>query len=138
MPNIAIISGILYAIYDASDRHHGRATEFLSTLTEPPVAYVAVLTEVVYLLRHSGLAQRAFLRFTVGALDVDTETAGDLPRIIEIMTKYADLPADFADASLLAMCERRSITAIATLDKDFNVYQLQSGDKFRNVFYDEG
>ena len=137
MPNIAVDSGVLYAMFDVSDRHHGQAKAFLATLRIAPVANVAVLTEVVYLLRHSGTSQRAFLRFAIGALDIDTGTAADLPRIVEIMNKYSDLPADFADASLMAMSERRGIVEIATLDKDFNVYQLSSGDKLRNVFYDE-
>ena len=54
-------------------------------------------------------------------LMIDGETAPDLPRIIEIMKKYADLPADFADASLVALCERRGIDTVATLDRHFDV-----------------
>ena len=66
---------------------------------------------------------------------IDRETAPDLPRIIEIMKKYSDLPADFADASLLAMCERRGIREVATLDKDFDVYRTADRKRLRNVFF---
>ena len=31
-----------------------------------------------------------FLEWAMGALDIDQETAADLPRIVDIMTKYAD------------------------------------------------
>ena len=49
------------------------------------------------------------------------------------MAKYADLPADFADAALVAMCERLGISAIATLDRDFDVYRLHDEKAFDNV-----
>ena len=67
-------------------------------------------------------------------MEIDRLTAGDLPRIIEIMRKYSDLPADFADASLVAMCERRGITSVATLDRHFEVYRTRDRKRFRNVF----
>ena len=64
---------------------------------------------------------------------IDRDTGSDLPRITEIMAKYADLPADFADAALVAMCERLGISAIATLDRDFDVYRLHDEKAFDNV-----
>ena len=85
------------------------------------------------MLRKSGETQRGFLHFAGSALDIDQRTGDDLPRIIEIMNKYSDLPADFADAALLALCERSNIDSIATLDKDFTVYRLANGNTLRNV-----
>jgi predicted nucleic acid-binding protein len=78
-----------------------------------------------------------FLTWAAGALEIDQQTVGDLPRIIEIMTKYADLPADFADASLVALCERRGIASVATLDKHFDVYRTRDRKRLRNVFRSE-
>ena len=49
------------------------------------------------------------------------------------MEKYEDLPADFADASLLALCERRGIETIASFDKDFDVYRTKGRKRLRNV-----
>ena len=51
------------------------------------------------------------------------------------MRKYADLPADLADASLVAMCERRGIAAVATLDQHFDVYRTVDRRRLRNVFF---
>jgi uncharacterized protein len=51
------------------------------------------------------------------------------------MNKYADLPADFADASLVAMCERRGIADIATLDTHFDIYRTADRKRLRNVFF---
>ena len=97
------------------------------------VTTLPVVTEVVYLLSYSIAAQLAFLNFADDAVEMDENTASDLPRIVEIMAKYADLPADFADASLVALCERRDMGAIA-IDKDFLVYRMANGRPLRNVF----
>ena len=92
-----------------------------------------MITEVTHLLDFSPLAMADFLAW-VQICDIDMATNEDLPRIIKIMAKYADLPADFADASLVALCERRGIQQIATLDSDFDVYRIDGRNEFVNVF----
>ena len=62
-------------------------------------------------------------------------TVADIPRIIVIMKKYDDLPADLADASLLAVCERRNIREVATLDREFDIYRTADRKRLRNVFF---
>ena len=137
MPSVAVDTGILVAVMARDDGHYAEALNFFKSNQAQLVTNVAVLTEAAYLLSFRHDAARDMLHWVSQAFEIDTGTAADLPRIVEIMNKYSDLPADFADASLMAMCERRGINEIATLDKDFNVYQLSSGDKLRNVFYDE-
>ena len=58
----------------------------------------------------------------------------DLERIAALIGQYADLPMDFADASLVAICERLGVRSVATLDSDFHVYRLEGKDAFQNVF----
>jgi uncharacterized protein len=47
---------------------------------------------------------------------------------------YQDLPVDFTDLSLIAISERLNISAIATLDKDFNIYRRYRKQSFDRVF----
>ncbi len=49
----------------------------------------------------------------------------------------ADLPADFADLSLIAISERLNLPRIVTLDSDFNIYQRfrDKPQPFCRVFY---
>jgi uncharacterized protein len=61
-------------------------------------------------------------------------TAEDFARITELNTQYADLPGDFADLSLVVICERLDISAIATLDKDFDIYRRYHRQPFERVF----
>jgi predicted nucleic acid-binding protein len=49
----------------------------------------------------------------------------DVPRMRELMSKYADRPMNLADAALVRVAEREGIRQIFTVDrKDFNIYRL--------------
>lgn len=48
------------------------------------------------------------------------------------MTKYRDRPMDFADASLVRLAERESLSTIFTVDhSDFETYRISGTRKFR-------
>jgi predicted nucleic acid-binding protein len=57
-----------------------------------------------------------------------------MPRIVELTDKYADLPMDFADATLVITAEKTGIQKIISLDKDFDVYRLPGRERIRNVY----
>ena len=133
MPSVAVDSSVLYALFDEDDGGHPSALEFLSSHRDELLTNMAVLTEVVYLLQWSGNKQREFLGFAASLLRIDRDTTDDLARIVDIMKKYDDLPASFADAALVAMCERTGIDCIATFDRDFDVYRLTNGRALLNV-----
>ena len=77
-----------------------------------------------------------FMDWLSAVVEIDDALREDLPRKIAIMKKYSDLPADLAVVSLVALCERRGVTTIASIDSDFDVYRLPKGRKFENVFFD--
>ena len=133
MPSIAVDAGPLVALFKRADNHHDSAVAFLQGVEHPLVTNLVVISEVTALL--SPGFQTDFLEWAVGALEVDRETSADLPRIVEVMRKYADLPADFADASLVAMCERRGIVSVATLERHFDIYRTADRKRLRNVFF---
>lgn len=133
MPSIAVDAGPLVALFKGAGHHHAEAVAFLANAQHTLVSNVVVLSEVVALL--APRFQGPFLEWAVGALQIDQRTVADLPRIVEIMRKYADLPADFADASLVALCERLGITMVATLDQHFDVYRTSQRKHLRNVFF---
>nr|WP_051036061.1 hypothetical protein [Stanieria cyanosphaera] len=61
----------------------------------------------------------------------------DFTRIAELNAQYADLPGDFADLSLIAISERLNISAIATLDSDFDIYRRYRKQPFERIFLPE-
>jgi uncharacterized protein len=133
---IVVDSGPLIALFDGSDGYHRQAVAFVKGVSGPLVTNLPVVTEVVYVLDFSPQAQRDFLFWAEQALSLDTETRADFPRIRALLDKYADLPADFADASLIALCERLGTTTVASVDSDFTIYRSRGRQPFRNLFFE--
>lgn len=121
-------------MFDRDDRHHLRAIEFLRERRARLITNLPALTEAAFVLRFSVEAQRDLLWWAREALDIDRNTADDLPRIIALLQKYRDLPADFADVSLVALAERLKVRRIASVDRDFLIYRLPGKGRFENVF----
>jgi predicted nucleic acid-binding protein len=136
MRNIVVDSGPLIALFDRSDQYHTKAVRFIEGNQWRLITNLPVITEVVYVLDFSNEAQRDFLFWAQQALTIDIQTVEDLPRIQAILQKYADLPADFADASLVVLCDRSKIWNIASVDSDFTIYRGRDKRRFNNRFFD--
>jgi predicted nucleic acid-binding protein len=95
-----------------------------------------VLTEATFLLRFSVEAQRDLLLWAHRSLDIDQATSADLPRIAALLDKYRDMPADFADASLIALAERLNLSRLASVDSDFAVYRTLGKRALVNAFFE--
>jgi len=55
-----------------------------------------------------------------------------LPFLVrELIEKYADLPTDFADAVVVALCERLGITRVASVDRHFAIYRHKGAQEIR-------
>lgn len=58
----------------------------------------------------------------------------ELPRMRALMSRYATLPMDFADASLVALAERLDVKRVFTLDRrDFQIYRPRH-TRFFHIF----
>lgn len=134
MPSIVVDAGPLIALFDRDDRHHRRAVEFVRNRRSRLITNLPVLTEATFLLRFSVEAQRDLLWWAHKSLEIDQDTSADLPRIKTLLGKYRDMPADFADASLVALAERRNVSRVASIDSDFAIYRLPGKGLFENVF----
>jgi predicted nucleic acid-binding protein len=131
----AIDSGPLIALFDASDRYHQKAVEFIKGYRGQLYSTTAVITEVMYLLGFSVRAQINFLQWVVdGAIETVEVDKSDLCRIIEMTKKYSDLPMDFADGSLVAVCEKLKIKNVVSLDSDFYIYRTKNKSALKNLF----
>ena len=134
MPSIVIDAGPLIALFDRDDLHHSRAVEFVRGQRDRLITNLPVLTEAVFVLRFSVEAQRDLLWWAHRSLDIDRSTPDDLPRIITLFEKCRDMPADFADVSIVAMAERLDVSRVASVDRDFAIYRMAGKRRFENVF----
>ena len=127
-PGAALIdTGPLVALLDRDDQHHQECLEAFRRLRVPPVTTWPVLTEASYLLAGVEGGPAALLELIrCGAVHVALLETADVPRMRQLLLRYADLPADLADCSLLRVAERDGLATILTLDrKDFAVYRVQ-------------
>ena len=134
MQSVLVDAGPLIALFNRSDRYHSRALKFIENVTGSMVTSLPIVSEVMANLDFSVDAQLAALSWIGKSTRIDTSTIDDIPRILQIVEKYRDLPADFGDASLVALGERTGILDVATVDHDFGVYRTSSKKRFTNVF----
>ena len=112
---VAVDAGPLIALLSKSDKHHAAAVAFLERAETSTLATtLMVIGEVAYMLRRDRRNLEAGITWIVENVEVDNAGDVDLRKSVEILHKYRDLPADMADVSLVAMCERRNISTVAT------------------------
>ena len=128
-------AGPLVALLDRADPAHEACVAALKTLRDPLVTVWPAFTEAMYLLGRSWLAQKAlWSRLETDALALAPLDGTDAPRMRELMEKYRDLPMDLADAALVRIAERESLTEIFTLDrKHFSAYRPGRRQRFSIV-----
>jgi predicted nucleic acid-binding protein len=124
-------SGPLIALFDLSDEAHARCSAALRTFAGGFVTSWPVLTEAFHFIdqaRDRSLLWNFVLRDVIRVEDV---LATELGRMRLLMEQYADLPMDFADASLVILAERLKICRVFTLDRrGFGVFRPRYGQGF--------
>ena len=135
MTDVLVDAGPLVAVLDRSDRHHAACLDALRALPAPLLTVWPALTEAIYLLGSSWVAQRELLGYvTGGAVRILPLTEEDVPRIRDLMHKYRDLPMDLADAALVRVAERERISRVFTVDRrDFTLYRPSRIGRFQIV-----
>ena len=133
MPPVALIdTGAILAILEFDDRWHARCLQALTSVRLPLLTTEAVLTETFHLAsRHPQNIESAWRFVRSGALTIQPISDFDLPELHAMMTRYGDLPMDFADATLVHVANRESVNLILTIDhNDFEIYRLAKNKKF--------
>ena len=134
---IIVDSGPIIALFDAGDAYHHAAIEFVRQSRAKLISSMAMVTEAMYVLDQSLQARKNLLAWIQGGgLTLTEPVNGDFARIGELIEKYADLPMDFTDAVVVALCERLSINHVASVDGDFGIYRYKGRTKFINMFHE--
>lgn len=132
MPNAAQAlcdAGPLIALFDPSDASHKRCRDALDTFSGRLVITWPVLTEVFHFLDRPQ-QNRCWDFVASEGLIIADAISSDLPRLRDLMSKYADLPMDLADGSLVVVAERLGIRLIFSLDRHFLVYRPRHAPAF--------
>ena len=134
---IAVDTGFLYALLDKSDAWHARAIAAAPTVQEGWITTWPALTEATHLITRR-LGTR-FAQALMGEVADGGLVAWDIPpdqtaKIPVMMRRYASLPMDLADASLVLLAEHLGHGHILTPDeRDFGSYRWKSRKPFHNL-----
>jgi predicted nucleic acid-binding protein len=130
-PSALIDTGALLALIDRKDRWHEACAAAFDEARLPLATSAAVLAEFFHLLGHHPrqvAAAWGLLRTAVTVLPI---TDLDLAEIEALMERYRDRPMAFADATLVHLARRESLSLVFTVDHDdFETYRIDGRRRF--------
>lgn len=137
---ILVDTGFWVALGDRKDQFHLVAVEVMRGIGKPLITTWLVMTEVCHLLvKQVGVhAEPSFLKsWRDGAFQVFDLKEEHKHRLLQLVDKYADLPMDLADASLVILAEDlREGRILSTDRRDFRAYLWKSQHPFHNLLFD--
>jgi predicted nucleic acid-binding protein len=134
---VLIDTGYWCALGNPKDKFHVQGILVASTLKEDPVTTWPVITETCHILQRQ-LGARSAYQFInmlkVDSIDIFKIESSHLSRVKTLMEKYADLPMDLADASLVILAEELGHGRILSTDmRDFKTYRWKNHKPFQNL-----
>jgi uncharacterized protein len=133
---LIVDAGPLIGWFDANDAYHAMVRGFFDSYTGELLRTWPTLSEVCHLLPEHMVAN--FVRWlSRGGITVIDVPASAIAALADRMDKYADLPKDLADASLIWLAESLGVMDILTIDRrDFGIYRTLRGKALRNVLFE--
>ncbi len=131
--DVLVDTGVLFACLDKSEKWHRTSVDLLTGLEKPAITTLSVLQEFFHLARKRiRRIDGAWAIVNSGLLTLAPISPEDLRTLHTLMTRYADRPMDFADATLVHVAGRENIANILTIDHDdFETYRFGRNRKFR-------
>jgi predicted nucleic acid-binding protein len=128
-----IDTGAILALLDRTDRWHRICVDAFAQLRLPLVTSEAVLTELFHLVGDNCHEMESAWRLVrSGAIVLAAIDDPELPHLQALMSRYADRPMDFADATLVYLARREGLSTIFTVDRaDFDTYRIEGRRRFR-------
>jgi predicted nucleic acid-binding protein len=128
---ILVDTSFLVSVYDKREPRNRQCMAVLASVHRPLATCEPVITEAMYHLRRIPKAQQAILESVQQSiLEIPFRISDTAREAAELMVKYADTPADFADACLIHMADELDTGDILTLDSDFVHYRWRRNRRF--------
>lgn len=127
-------TGPLLAMIYSNDKNYIAFWDAMGSLSDQGlVTPVSCLVEALYLLEKAGghkYQQALWKLIDDGVVKIRPESVAECLRARELMSKYADIPMDFADGVVVALAETPNVTTVFTTDKHFYAYRTGTGESF--------
>lgn len=141
MKPVLLNAGPVVALLDPADAAHAFVCESMRGMTSrlQIITTGPVVTEVMFQLQDSpGGPQRTAAFFDDARIRIeDGFSPAELHAAADLMDKYADVPMDFADATLVLQATRHRTGEILTLDqRGFRTYRFLRHQPFHLLLQD--
>ena len=135
MTTCLLDTGPLVALLDRSEPDHNLVRSFMTRLrAQRLISTGAVITEAFYFLSdvQSGPASLASFLDASATEIRDAFNPEGIAAAVRLMSKYADVPMDFPDATLVWIAERTGTDNILTLDRrGFSSFRFGKNRRFK-------
>lgn len=131
-----IDTGPLVAYLDGSDPAHAEVVARIEAFTGHLATTSSVVTEAMHFVAQAPEGPRLLADLLV-ACDAEvhdfTDPAG-LAEVVSLMERYANVPMDFAGATLVLLAESLGVHEVLTLDRrGFSAFRTRRGRALRLV-----
>lgn len=139
MRRILIDSGILLSYYQQQEPLHAVVVAFFEQTAAQLITSAICIAEVLWLLgdprdpRVLSVQNHLLGAVSRGGITIIDLLPEDYACIAALNERYADLPGDFADLTLVTISERLDVAEILSLDSDFDVYRRFRREPFCRV-----
>lgn len=127
---IIVDTGVIVALLDRREQYHEWAKEQAKNLPTPYLTCEAVITEACFLLQNVSKGEEKVLSLVASdVLQIDFSLSQEIENIINLKSKYKNVPMALADACLVRLSEIENDASIFTLDSDFHIYRKNGKQK---------
>lgn len=124
MKPVLLDASVIVALLQRESARHKECSEAVLNLSRPLVTCEAVITETCHILRRfPGASEAVLANLEQGEFEIPFALSDSIAAIRNLMHKYRDIPASFADACLMQMADELDTGDILTLDGDFVTYR---------------
>jgi uncharacterized protein len=132
MEPVLLDTGVIYALLNKRESRHEECLHAFRELYRPIVTCEAVIVESCFLLSKYPQGIEVLLaNVRSGLFGIPFRIAKSSLEVLELLRKYRDIPASFADACLIAMANELGTGDILTLDSDFRHYRWRRNRAFK-------
>jgi uncharacterized protein len=130
--DVLLDTGPLVAVLDSADQWHATCADAWYEVVQRCITTEACVTEASQLVGRAGAASLPLeMVLAAGVPVVSLERPGH-EQAVRLMRRYATLPMDYADATLVVVADALRLHTVFTMDrKGFRTYRRGDGSAFR-------